>query len=226
LAATANPVRILIVDDDENYLAALRRIMHGHFEITTTRDPVQALKIVEHQGPFAVVISDYRMPLMNGIELFSKIAALNKHIHRILITGHADLQMAIDAVNHGKITAFLTKPTPAASIRSVVLEAINAYKEEMDQQDSHLRGGVPADNADNTATPRAFSSELYAPLTVKEKEVLLLLSKGFSNEEISQHLNISIGTVKSHINNLFGKMAVNSRSKVVAKAIELGIIKV
>lgn len=222
MATQAVPVRILIVDDDEHYLAALRRIMHGHFEITTTRDPVQALKIIEHQGPFAVVISDYQMPFMNGIELFSRIVAINKHIHRILITGHADLQMAIDAVNHGKITAFLTKPTPAASIRSVVLDAINAYTADFCRPgERHEAQEAPA----NPPLPRSNVPGLYAPLTVKEKEVLALLAKGFSNEEISLQLNISIGTVKSHLNNLFGKMDVNSRTKVVARARDLGLIK-
>lgn len=221
MTTPTNSVRILIVDDDERYLAALGRIMHGHFEIITTRDPVQALKIIEHQGPFAVVISDYQMPFMNGIELFSRIVAINKNIHRILITGHADLQMAIDAVNHGKITAFLTKPTPAASIRSVVLDAINAYTAEFSPVQQHVGTDTPT----NPPFPRPNAPGLYAPLTVKENEVLALLAKGFSNEEISLHLNISIGTVKSHLNNLFGKMDVNSRSKVVAKAIALGMIK-
>ncbi len=67
------PFRVLIVDDEEKQLAALRRTLHGHFETVTTTDPVQAVKIFELQGPFAVVISDYQMPFMNGIQLFAKI---------------------------------------------------------------------------------------------------------------------------------------------------------
>ena len=63
--------RILVVDDDENCLASMRRIFRGHLKIVTTKNPILALKIFALQGPFAVVISDFQMPFMNGIELFS-----------------------------------------------------------------------------------------------------------------------------------------------------------
>lgn len=215
--------RILIVDDDEKYLASLRRILKGHFEIVTTRDPVQALKLVEFSGPFAVVISDYRMPVMNGIELFSRIVSIDKNVQRIMLTGYAELQMAIDAINHGKITSFLTKPTPAASIRAVVIDALQAYNQLCSRTFQPIPG--PAQQPD--IFPEAKSiPKLFASLTVKEKEILFLLAKGLSNEEISIKLNITVGTVKSHINNLFGKMGVNRRSKVIAKGIELGLLRI
>lgn len=214
----AGRAKILIVDDDESYLASMRRVMHGHCEIVTTKDPVQALKIIEHQGPFAVVISDFRMPFMNGIELFSKIATIDKNAQRIMLTGCAELQMAIDAINHGKINAFLTKPTPSGSIRSVVLNAIRVYNDSLLQD----RPSPENQNSQLSAQP---SAELYDPLTIKENEVLILLSKGFSNGEIATEFGITIGTVKTHLNNLFCKMDVNSRTKVVARGFELGLIK-
>jgi DNA-binding NarL/FixJ family response regulator len=214
--------RILIVDDDESCLSSMRRILRGHYEIVTTKDPMQALKIVELHGPFAVVISDYQMPFINGIELFSKICTINNDMQRIMLTGHANLQMAIDAVNRGKITAFLTKPTPAVSIRTVVADAVRAYKQNLK---SAVREKVHPDGSIKQLPANQGCSENYAKLTVKEKEVLSLLAKGYSNEEISLELNITVGTVKSHVNNLFGKMDVNSRSKLVAKGIELGLIK-
>lgn len=217
-----NAPRVLIVDDDENYLASVRRVLHGQCEILTTKDPLQALKIVEHQGPFAVVISDYRMPVMNGIELFSRILTIDKRVQRILLTGYPELQMAIDAVNHGKITAFLTKPTPSVSLRSVVLEAAQTYKES---QYANGQGQEAPEAPEKEPAAGQSEAKLFAPLTVKEKEVLTLVAKGFSNAEISMNMSITVGTVKTHINNLFWKMDVNSRTKMIAKAIELGLIK-
>lgn len=214
-----HPTKILVVDDDESYLASIRRILRGHVIIVTTTDPVQALKIIEYQGPFAVVISDFRMPFMNGIELFSKIIRIDNKIRRIMLTGCAELQMAIDAINRGKITAFLTKPTPAGTIRLVVLDAISAYNEFL------VGEQVTSDLQNNLLSPREISTDIYLPLTVKEMEILSWLAKGCSNEEIAIQLNITVGTVKSHVNNLFGKMGVNSRSKVVVKGMELGLIK-
>lgn len=220
--AQTDIIRILLVDDDEKYLASLRRLMQGYFEIVTTKDPVQALKIFRHQGPFAVVISDYRMPFINGIELFSRILAMDVHVQRIMLTGHAELQMAIDAVNHGKINAFLTKPTPAVSIRSVIADAIRTYNQNVKPV---LKEAIRPENQDRLVADKEAAPAIYSPLTVKEKEVLALLVRGYSNEEISTALNITVGTVKSHLSNLFGKLDVNSRSKVVAKALSIGLLK-
>lgn len=214
-----NHTKILIVDDDDSFLSSMRRIMRSHFEIVTTTDPVQALKIIEYQGPFAVVISDFRMPFMNGIELFSKIHNFDKNIQRIMLTGCAELQMAIDAINHGKITAFLTKPTPASSIRLVVLDAIRTYNECIlkDKPTLEIQNKLPSE--------KRTSSPLHSPLTVKENEVLSLLAKGFSNVEIALKLHVTTGTVKTHLNNIFYKMDVNSRTKAVAKGLELALLK-
>jgi DNA-binding NarL/FixJ family response regulator len=211
--------KILIVDDDNSFLSSMRRIMRSHFEIVTTTDPVQALKIIEHQGPFSVVISDFRMPFMNGIELFSKIHSFDKNIQRIMLTGCAELQMAIDAINHGKINAFLTKPTPAGSIRLVVLDAIRTYHECIAEDKSNLERGK------SPLLENYPLSQLHTPLTIKETEVLSLLAKGFSNVEIATELQVTIGTVKTHLNNIFEKFNVNNRTKAVAKGRELALIK-
>lgn len=213
--------RILIVDDDENFLSSIRRVLQGQFDIVTTKDPVQALKIVEYQGPFAAVISDYRMPFMNGIELFSRVVTIDKRVQRILLTGYPELQMAIDAVNHGKITAFLTKPTPSASLRSAVMDAVKTYREGLAADGREPEGPSRADEA----PAGEDAGKLYAPLTIKEKEVLSLVAKGLSNAECSERLNITVGTVKTHLNNLFWKMDVSSRTRMVAKAIDLGLVK-
>lgn len=214
--------RILIVDDDDKSLASMRRILRSHSEIVTTTDPVQAINIFEHQGPFSVVISDFQMPYMNGIQLFSRIFALDKNAQRIMLTGHADLQMAVDAINHGKITAFLTKPTQSVTIRSIVSEAISTYN-ECKQVASEQKQSSPIGDRQNEVISQL--GILTVPLTIKEKEVLGLLVKGFSNEEISLELKSTVGTVKTHVNNLFGKLGVNSRAKVVVRAIALGLVK-
>lgn len=203
--------RILIVDDEENQLAALRRTLHGQFDIVTTRDPIQALKIFELQGPFAVVISDYKMPVMNGIQLFSRIFEIDPDSQRILITGCAELQMAIDAVNFGKINAFLTKPTPNVSLRSVVQNSAMIYQELKKTEC-------------NNAAP-SVTSGTNISLSVKEIEILQLLSKGLSNEEIAHQMHIKIGTVKSHVNSLFRKLDVTNRTKAVTLALEMGLIQ-
>ncbi|MBM7868287.1 response regulator [Heliobacterium gestii] len=218
MSGDPNRPHILIVDDEELSLTLMRRILQAQYEITTTSDPLQALRLIE-EGPFCVVISDYLMPILNGIDLFSQIYAHNDAIQRILVTGHAEIEMAIDAVNRGKITGFLMKPTSISTIRTVVEEAVRTY-----MQHAHNR-------TQEKAAPGGGSRKSSVPhrdcvrLTRKEREVLTLLAKGYSNEEISHTLHIAIGTVKCHVTNLFSKFDVNKRAKLVAVAVEQGLIK-
>ena len=118
------PDRILFVDDDPNVLAAIRRNLRDQFSIATASDPSQALALLAKYGPFAVVVSDFKMPGMNGIELLSKIMTLWPETVRILLTGEADMRAAIAAVNQGQVFRFLTKPvlpTPLAlTLRSAI----------------------------------------------------------------------------------------------------------
>lgn len=102
--------RILFVDDEENVLHAYKRSLRHHFEVFTADSGNEAIKLVKSEGPFAVVISDYRMPEMDGIELLNIVKQLSPDSIRIILTGFADLQIAIDAINEGNIYRFLTKP--------------------------------------------------------------------------------------------------------------------
>ncbi|MDR3565799.1 MAG: response regulator transcription factor [Negativicutes bacterium] len=196
--------QILFVDDEKHYLSAIERLLVDDFELTTTNDPREALQIIKNRGPFAVIVSDFEMPSMNGVDLLSQVLLIDKSIQRIILTGVPDLTVAMEAINRGKATAFLTKPVTKAALCSALNDAISAYH---DLHLSNYRFGTP--------------QEL---LTEKESEILLLLTKGFSNAEIANQLFITVGTVKNHMINIFHKMNVNSRSKVVARGIELGLI--
>jgi two-component system, probable response regulator PhcQ len=102
--------RILIVDDEENVLNALRRSLRKEqYELFFASEPAQALEILKTQ-PVDLVLSDHLMPNMTGLELLKKVRDRYPSCMRLMLTGHADMQTAIDAVNHGEIYRFLTKP--------------------------------------------------------------------------------------------------------------------
>lgn len=212
---TDNDIRLLLVDDSASCLSTLRRAFyHDGFTVKTTTDACQALRIFEYEGPFAVVISDFCMPEMTGIALFAKIFALDQRVQKILLTGHAEFQIAQEAINYGKVNAFLTKPVAAAMLRTVVLEAIRLYRGLAAQ------AGSPPPVQARQVSPEAAASGL----TIKEKEVLYWLSQGLSNEEIADKLHITPGTAKCHLNNLFSKLQVNSRTKAIVRSRELGLL--
>ena len=102
--------RILCVDDDPNILEGYKRQLRKEFELVTAVGPEQGLRMVTEQGPFAVVVSDLQMPGMNGVEFLAQVRAHEPDTVRMLLTGNAELQAAIDAINQGQIFRFLTKP--------------------------------------------------------------------------------------------------------------------
>ena len=102
--------KILFVDDDQRILDGYKRMLHGAFSIETASSGAEGLSSIHLFGPFAVVISDMRMPGLDGAEFLAKVRELAPHTVRIVLTGHGDLKRAIAAVNEGRIFRYLTKP--------------------------------------------------------------------------------------------------------------------
>ncbi len=116
--------RILFVDDELNILYAYKRNLRSYFEVETASNGKDAIDKIMTQEPFAVVISDYRMPEMDGIELLHKVREISPDTVRIILTGYADLQTAIDAINEGNIYRFLTKPIPNDKLVAALNDSI------------------------------------------------------------------------------------------------------
>lgn len=116
-------VRILFIDDEQSVLNALRRSMRKEgYKIHLTVDVEDALRIIgtEH---IDVVVSDHLMPAMTGIEFLAIAARLHPHVVRVMLTGQADVDMAIRAINEGQVNRFLTKPWDDAQLKFVLRDA-------------------------------------------------------------------------------------------------------
>jgi len=87
--------KILLVDDEENILAGYKRNLRNMFNIFTANSGNDALEMIKSSGPFAVVISDYKMPQMNGNQLLSAIRQQSPDTVRMMLTGFADVDTAI-----------------------------------------------------------------------------------------------------------------------------------
>jgi response regulator RpfG family c-di-GMP phosphodiesterase len=120
--------RILCVDDDVNILEGYRRQLRKEFSLEIAVGPTEGLQVLTTQGPFSVVVSDLQMPEMNGIQFLSKVLELSPDTTRLLLTGKADLQSAIDAINRGKIFRFLTKPCSAEQLADALTAGISQYR--------------------------------------------------------------------------------------------------
>ena len=113
---------ILCVDDDPNILEAFQRQFRKKFNLRTAIGPEPGLEALASHGPFAVVVSDLKMPGMDGVQFLGAVKDRSPETIRIMLTGQADLSTAIAAVNQGSIFRFLVKPC-AATVLAKVLEA-------------------------------------------------------------------------------------------------------
>jgi response regulator RpfG family c-di-GMP phosphodiesterase len=120
--------RILLVDDEPLVLEALGRQLRAHFDVTVTTEPEEAVNLVGSQGPYAVVVSDLRMPGMDGVALLSSIRNLSPDTVRVLLTAYADVDAAIAAVNEGNVFRFLSKPCPTGTFIRALEAAVEQYR--------------------------------------------------------------------------------------------------
>jgi response regulator RpfG family c-di-GMP phosphodiesterase len=120
--------KILLVDDDNSVLDGYRRSLSREFPMETALGGEEALKLVAANGPYAVVVSDMRMPGMDGIQLLSKIKALSPDTIRVMLTGNADMETAINAINEGSIFRFLNKPCKKEVMAKTLTAALVQYR--------------------------------------------------------------------------------------------------
>lgn len=123
----ANRERVLLVDDEPQVLVALEDLLCDQFVVFKSESADSALQVVERERDIAVVITDQRMPRMNGDELLKQLGD-SSNATRILVTGYADLSAVIRAVNDGRIFAYVTKPWNADDLRLKVTKAAQHFR--------------------------------------------------------------------------------------------------
>lgn len=137
--------KVLCVDDDSNVLQAFRRQLRKQFDIETASDGAEGLEAITSRGPFAVILSDMRMPGMDGIQFLAAAKQRAPQSVRIMLTGNADQRTAIEAVNQGHIFRFLTKPCPTETLIETLAAGVRQYQlvtAEKELLERTLRGSV------------------------------------------------------------------------------------
>ncbi len=123
-----NLPRILCVDDEQNILDGLTRTLRGAFSVETALGGAAALDLLRTKEPFAVIVSDFRMPNMSGAEFLAAAREIAPDSVRVLLTGQAGLEGAIEAVNEGNIFRFLTKPCPSDVLIKSLTACVEQYR--------------------------------------------------------------------------------------------------
>ena len=185
---------VLLVDDEDKVLRALKCNLHNSFSITTTTDPSEALDKIRGGANFAVIVSDFKMPGMDGITFLSRVRDVAPGTVRILLTGQANTDMATRAVNQGQIFRFLQKPCTLKDLTGAIKAGIRlhfktAAKREVLQ--STLRGTVRVlSEALGLANPQAFER------AERVRKIVVRMAKLLCG---SAPLELELATMLSHL---------------------------
>lgn len=188
---------VLLVDDNSKYLKDA--LPFYGYEVETASDGVQALKALEKEKVFDIVLLDVMMPNMDGWQTLKAIRSNEdtKHLPVIMLTAVNEDQKMVSGLKNGA-DDYIVKP--------FILPNLLARMEAVLRRSARQSEPAPKKNISLT------------PLTAKEKEVLELVSQGFSNKEIADKMYVREVTVKTHLNSIFKKLKVTNRTQAVLLA--------
>ena len=201
---------ILIVDDNPKFLQDALP-MYG-YDITVAQDGLEALKILSgNDNNFDLILLDIMMPNMDGWDTLKAIRKNKKteHIPVIMITAVSEDQKVVTGLKIGA-DDYIVKPFVLPNLLArieAVLRRSKWQQESLPKKDINLNKDANID-----------------ALTPKEKEVLALVAKGASNQEMADKLFVRDVTVKTHLNSIFKKLKVTNRTQAVLLAIQMNLI--
>ncbi|MBT1160964.1 response regulator transcription factor [Bifidobacterium sp. SO1] len=242
-----NRIRVVIADDQELVRAGFAMVIGSQPDMQVTGqagDGSQAVTLAESTHP-DVVLMDIRMPGMDGIEATRRISSLQSadgaRPTRVIILTTFDLDEYVMAAINAGASGFLLKDTEPetllSSIRTVfngnAIIAPSATKRLIEKmmQDGYAKGDAPADAPSAAATAAsaqsgqpAYTDPELELLTDREREVLVEIAHGLSNQEIASKLFISLPTVKTHVAHILAKINARDRVQAVVFAYDNGIV--
>ncbi len=134
--------RILVVDDEEAILETMAFTFEDDYEVYTSNDARAALELLDEKSPIAAVLTDQRMPNMDGVEFLTEVCKRHPSTVRMILTGFSDMEAIIQAINDGHVYAYITKPWEPDQLKQVVRRAAehHALAEENERLGGDLRG--------------------------------------------------------------------------------------
>ncbi|MCO1654830.1 response regulator [Pseudonocardia humida] len=215
-------IGVLLVDDHPLLRESFRALLEaspGFAPVGEAGTGAEAVRLARLHRP-DVVLMDVRMPEMDGIEATRRICAEPETAAvRVLILTTFDLDDYVYAALRAGASGFLVKDATAAEL----LAGIRVVAAGEALLAPRVTRRLIAAFAGHAPPASAAPPEL-GPVTEREREVLVLIARGLSNTEIAQHLHVTIGTVKTHIGRLLGKLGARDRAQLVITAYESGLV--
>ena len=205
---------VLCVDDEANILKAMRRLLHKcDFELLLAESGPKALEIMAQQR-VDLVVSDMKMPHMSGAEFLQQVAAEYPDTYRIILTGYADTQSTVAAVNKGKIHRYLQKPWDNQELIGAIAEGLDRVKLKYDNQ--QLQKVIQAQNK----LLKELNHNLEDKVKLRTKQIQLALQQMEKNNRATHRMLFNFISVNPNID---GGFARNVSDLTKALAIKMGL---
>jgi ActR/RegA family two-component response regulator len=195
--------RILFVDDEPAVLEGYKRTLYPEFSIDIAEGAANGLAVIAKNGPYSVVVSDMRMPLMNGAQFLGKVRENAPDTVRMLLTGYTDLNGAIEAVNQGNIFRFLTKPCESEVLAQALSAGIELYRlitSERELLEKTLMGSIKVlTDVLGAASPETFGRSMRIAHYVRHILVKIKLPSPWCVEAASTLSQLGCITLESDL---------------------------
>lgn len=219
-------IRVLVVDDEELVRTGLRLILEPEADLTVVGAAVDGADAVEQVARFGpdVVLMDIRMPRMDGLEATRRLLGGDAACKVIVLTTFDLDEHVYEALRAGA-SGFVLKDVPAAQLVHAirVVAAGEALLAPSVTRRLITRFSAPSAATAPSSLGPDFVTEV-ARLTLREREVLLLLAEGLSNTEVGQRLFVGDATVKTHVARVLAKLGVRNRVQAVIAAYRSGLV--
>ena len=211
-------IRVALVDDDALIREGLRMIIEqaGDLEVVATAgNGEEAVQLAGEHRP-DVMLMDVRMPVLDGIEATRRITITDDAPRVIILTTFELDEYVFEALRAGASGFLLKRTEPEHLVGAIRVVAAG---------EALLSPSVTRRLIEEfTKRPQAGSAERLAGLTDREQEVLLLIARGLSNQELSEELFIADNTVKTHVKRIFTKLGARDRAQAIVIAYESGLM--
>lgn len=222
-AATGEPARVLLVDDQVLYREGLRELIRRWPEFQVVGEASNGQEAVEfcRRNPLDLVLMDVQMPVMDGVEATGIICAAHPRIAVVMLTVAVDDEHLFGALYRGA-QGYILKDMPSRQLRNRLQGVVRG--------EGVLSGAVTARVLQELAATRprqrtqVGSGDDVARLSEREVQILRLVAQGLSNEEIGAQLYLSAGTVKKQLSALMQKLYLVNRVQVAVYAIRAGLV--